>query len=219
MNTIPNQSTIVNSKELFPQLAGLKGGKKQAWINANLDTISALSEIVPFDSLCEALHCKADTLARALRHAETKHRPAVTAADKAMLEAQRASNKASMAISELAVQSSALAGLSADLDDMAANLSQYFGMMAQASTMMQKLMSRPNRYHSFHNIYLVRTASKSVQLSKSKVKSGSILDKRTARLLLSTPGRSQLPGQGVKGVSRRQYRHNARRSPGRWPYV
>lgn len=203
--------------ELFPQLAGLKGGKKQAWINANLKTISALAGMVPFDSLCEALHCKADTLTRALRHAESNHRPAITAADKAMLEAQRASIKASSAMNELAVQSSALAGLSADMDDMSANLSQYFGIMAQASTMMQKLMSRPNRYKSFHNVYLDRTDTKSVQLSKKTKKSSLIPGRGAARLLISTPGRLQLPGQVVKGVSRRQSAHNARRSPRRFP--
>jgi len=73
---------------LFPELEGLKGGKKQAWVSNHLDLIWSLNNELGFDKAREVLHMKADTLISALQRAEKSNRPAVTNGKRALAKAQ-----------------------------------------------------------------------------------------------------------------------------------
>jgi len=218
MDIISQKPKKNNTPEFLPHLKGLKGGEKQAYLNANRETIAAMAGILSFDELCELFHSTPATMASTLKKAEGRNRPAITQADKAMLEARQASNKASEVLGELSVQSSALAALSSEVDDMVENFARYFDMMAQANSVMSKMMKRQSRYRSLRNIYLARTGTKSQQLLKKTRKSSAISSRKAARLLLSTPGSSRLPGQVVKGESHRHYSRRKGKQE-RWPYV
>jgi len=87
--------------EVLPELAKLSGGRKQHWINANLDFIAALNDHLGFKDTARVLNMKSDTLSRALIKAEQRHRPVITQADKAMSKAQQADIKANKALAEL----------------------------------------------------------------------------------------------------------------------
>lgn len=94
--------------EVLPGLETLKGGQKQHWIDTNLDFIDMLNYHVGFDTACLMLNCKPDTLIKALRKAESQHRPAITQAEKALNRAALAENKAYEAIKELRTQAEIL---------------------------------------------------------------------------------------------------------------
>jgi len=94
--------------QILPGLKDLKGGQKQHWIDSNLDFIDMLHYHVGFDTACLMLNCKPDTLIKALRKAESQHRPAITQAEKALNRAAIAENKAYEAIKELRTQAEIL---------------------------------------------------------------------------------------------------------------
>lgn len=128
-----------NMTDLFPQLKGLKGGDKQAWVNKNLDFIAMLNDMVGFEEARTMLRMKPDTLISALGRAEGRHRPAITHADKAYNMAQRADMKADEALHELEVQANVISGQISETQELKQNLTSYFALMAQANNLMAKL--------------------------------------------------------------------------------
>lgn len=128
-------------KELFPHLKGLRGGDKQAWINANLDFIAMLNDQLGFDKTREVLFMKADTLASALKRAEARHRPVITEAQKAHMLATTADRKADAVMREQAIQAEAIAGLSQELSETKDILLQYHEMQAKIHTMTARALS------------------------------------------------------------------------------
>ena len=138
--------------EIFPELAKLKGGNKQGWINRNLDLISALNDNLGFDQTARVLHMKADTLSRALVRAEGSHRPVITEANKAMSRAVVNEAKINEALSELHRQAEELEIHTAEDYRLREYLGQYFGLLAAANTMMQKLVTsvEHTRYFTEH---------------------------------------------------------------------
>lgn len=160
--------------ELFPGLHKLAGGKKQAWINQNLDFIAMLNDNLGFEETAKALHMKADTLSKALVKAERGHRPSVTRADKAYYLAQSACGKADTALGELAVQAEAIACSTEEVQELKTNLTSYFTLISKASELMARLCQSTHSNLTEHIRY------------KSPRKVG--LTKRigSSRLLLST---------------------------------
>lgn len=136
--------------DLFPYLKGLPGGKKQEWINSNLDFIAMLNDIVGFEETRKLLYMKPGTLVSALKRAEGQHRPAVTRADKAYNVAQQANNNSYEALRELAVQAEAIAGNSAEVQELKENLTSYFTLMERANGLMAKLCQTTRVYFTEH---------------------------------------------------------------------
>jgi hypothetical protein len=129
-------------KELFPHLKGMNGGKKQHWINSNLDIISMLNDIMPFDDLCKALYCKADTLSKALQKAEGHHRPTITKTEKNQLHIQKVENKVDVLFQEQAVEAEVLAEQVDRVGNLEDNLANYFSAQAHLNTIIARLVSR-----------------------------------------------------------------------------
>lgn len=131
--------------ELFPYLKGLKGGKKQLWLNSNLDTIAMLAEHMSIDDLCKVLYCKPETVVKALKKAETRHRPTITRLDKAELRIAGVDNKINTAMQELEVQAEALMDNIGKTDQLQKNLRKYFEIQSQLSDFMSKLLVQSGR--------------------------------------------------------------------------
>jgi len=127
--------------DIFPELAKLKGGKKNFWINQNLDLIAALNDHLGFDQTAMVLNMKASTLSRALVRAEGSHRPVVTKAEKAMNRAVLNEGKINEVIKRLNCHAGALNEHFAEDYQLREYLAQYFKLQAAAHTMMEQLMS------------------------------------------------------------------------------
>ncbi len=127
---------------VFPGLKGLAGGKKQHWINANLDLISLLNDNIGFEYTRKALNMKADTLEKALQKAERQHRPAVTKAERAMNRTLVVESKLNEIIPELERQAVELSEHVADDIDLRKNLSDFFRLQASANSMMAEIVQR-----------------------------------------------------------------------------
>lgn len=180
--------------ELFPELAGLAGGKKQHWIESNLDLISMVQDAIGFDRACEIFHMKADTLSNALKRAEEHHRPMVTRADKAYNLAQVADGKASEALKELAIQAEVVAGTIEDVDQLKQNLTSYFKLNAELNRVMAGLCQSRRVYFTEH----IGSAH------KRKVGPTPLWNR--GRLLVCSDRRShQLPRPRVKNHSHRSH--------------
>lgn len=136
--------------ELFPELNGLKGGEKQAWINRNLDLISLLNGQLGFEPTRQVLKMKADTLASALQRAEQHHRPAVTRADRAYNLAQINEAKVNEVLKELSVQAEAISATADELGELKNNLTSYFTLMSQANEVMARLCQSTHTYFTEH---------------------------------------------------------------------
>lgn len=94
--------------DMFPELKGLCGGKKQAWINRNMDVIVALADKLEFEKVAAFFKMKPGTLSRALMKAEGQHRPVITKADKAISKAAMAEVRSYEAVKKLNEYASAL---------------------------------------------------------------------------------------------------------------
>ncbi|MFC1954321.1 hypothetical protein ACFLVZ_00655 [Chloroflexota bacterium] len=144
-------------KELFPELKGLNGGKKQHWINANLDNISMLADIMPFEDLCQILHSKSDTVVKALQKAEKKHRPAIRGAEKNSLKIQKVETDLDVFKRELQMQTEVLAGQVEKVGNLQEDLAEFFSIQASLNSFMKKRLLRADLrtsdYSSLHNIY------------------------------------------------------------------
>lgn len=136
--------------ELFPHLKGLAGGKKQAWINSNLDHIAMLNEMLGFEETCKALYMKADTLVTALKKAERYHRPEITEANKAFNLAERANNKADNIWKELSIQAEIIKKQLEDNENLRDILTLYFETMANNNLLMAKLCKATQTYFTEH---------------------------------------------------------------------
>jgi len=138
-------------KELFPELKGLKGGKKQHWINANLDKISMLAEIMSFEDLRKALYCKEETLTKALQKAEQHHRPTKTKLDKNALEIEKVGNSVGVIFKELQIQAEVLSETVEKVGFVNETLSEYHGIQARLHNLMEKQFSgtKSNSYVAY----------------------------------------------------------------------
>lgn len=186
--------------ELFPQLAGLKGGVKQHWVNTNLDFITLLNDNLGFDETCRVLHMKADTLASALKRAEDEHRPAITRADKAYSLAQRAEVKADESMHELAVQAEALIGSVNEVGELKQNLTSYFKLLAEVNSVMARLCQATINNLTYHID------------SPPKYKVGLTKRLSRGRLSVSNPVSHQLTGAKMSVRHRSHFKR-------RWPRV
>lgn len=135
--------------DIFPELAKLKGGKKEKWIRENRDLIVALNDQLGFDTTAEILYMKAGTLSRALVRAEGYHRPVITEANKAMNRAVLNENKINDVIKELNRHAEALDTHFAEDYQLREYLAQYFKLQAAAHTMMEQLMSNVSHTRGF----------------------------------------------------------------------
>lgn len=124
--------------DLFPELRGLKGGQKQAWINRHLPVIVALNDSLGFDETAELLHMKADTLARALKVAET--RPAITQSEKALSRGALNGRRIDELVQRVNRHQEALTGCFAEMRQVRDNLGQYFKLQAAASELMAEVI-------------------------------------------------------------------------------
>jgi hypothetical protein len=178
---------------VLPGLAKLTGGRKQAWINSNLDFIAALNDHLGFKETARVLNMKTETLSRALVKAEQGHRPAITQADKAMSRAQQADIKANKALQELHRQGEALNIHFGTDQQLREQLSQFFELQSRANSLMAQLVrSVPDLTYGLG--------------SAPKTKVGLSKRKRSVRLSVFRGPRSlaQLPGP-VKINSHRRY--------------
>lgn len=136
--------------DIFPELAKLKGGRKQAWINENLDLIVAVHDkLEDFDKTAEIFHMKLGTLSRALARAEGHHRPVVTLAQKAMNRGMLNEGKINEVIKEINRHAEALDTHFAEDYQLREYLAQYFKLQAAAHTMMEQLMSNVSHTRGF----------------------------------------------------------------------
>lgn len=174
--------------EVFPGLSGLKGGKKQVWVNANLELITLLNDQLGFDQTCRMLYMKAGTLSSALKKAEGRHRPTVTLAQKAMSRVLMTDGRLEGLGRVVHEQGEILETHLADDYRLRANLSNYFGLLAQANALMQELiMSTTTKGNDPNFTYHIGRASKH--------KVGPSTNSRSVRLLHYTPGRTNYPAR------------------------
>jgi len=74
--------------DLFPELTGLKGGKKQAWVINHLELIWSITDEVGFERAKEILRMKDATLVSALQRAEKSSPAAVTNGKRALAKSK-----------------------------------------------------------------------------------------------------------------------------------
>jgi len=131
-------------------LGSLAGGKKQQWVNANLDLITALNDHLGFQETQKALSMKPETLSRALQKAEKHHRPSITRADKAMNKSIVNETKLNEVVSEITRQGEALEQHTEADQQLLNHLVQFYELQSRANAMMADLV-KSNLM--LHNIY------------------------------------------------------------------
>lgn len=136
--------------ELFPFLKGMNGGKKQYWINSNLDFIAMLSEHMEFNDLCQTLHSKPETVVKALQKAEQKHRPAVTKADQALNLGQINSIQISEVHKEVESQADILEYLVSDYTEIKEYLADFLESIGNSHLIMSNLMRKSVSNLTYH---------------------------------------------------------------------
>ena len=140
--------------EIFPELAKLKGGKKNFWINRNLDLVAGLNDTIGFDTTARVLHMKADTLSRALVRAEGHHRPQITLAEKALNRGVLHEGKINDIIKQLNRHAGEFEQHVEDDNQLREHLEKFYQLQAAANTIMAELISstRHARNLTYHII-------------------------------------------------------------------
>ena len=140
--------------EIFPELAKLKGGKKNFWISRNLDLVAALNDTIGFDTTAKVLHMKADTLSRALVRAEGHHRPQITLAEKALNRGVLHEGKINDIVDKLNRHAAEFDEHVEDDNQLREHLEKFYQLQAAANTIMAELMSstRHTRNLTYHII-------------------------------------------------------------------
>ena len=190
--------------EIFPELAKLKGGKKNFWISQNLDLVAALNDTMGFDATARVLNMKADTLSRALVRAEGHHRPQVTKAEKALSRVALNEGKIYDLAKIVNGHSEALTQCFAEMRQVRDNLSRYFQLQSAASALMAEVMSNVKTTPD------VPSFTQHIFLSPKR-KVGPSLRIGTGRLFVyHGPRRNQLPGPS-RSSHHRNYNHQRER--------
>lgn len=166
------------SIELFPELRGLSGGKKQHWLNSHLDVLATLYEVLPFDQLCSATYCKPETLLKALKKQEGRHRPSLRVAEQALSVANLANSGQVANRQELKLQFELLSEAVNDLDDLKQNLSDFFEAQAHINKLMSNLVQKSRSNLTYHIGSTTRrkvrpTETKSITSSRPSVSKNS----------------------------------------------
>lgn len=156
--------------ELFPGIKkGMKGGQKQRWFNAHLDLVLELHERVGFETALEMLDTKPETLIRVLKRAEKRHRPAITKADKAMLQVQSVDVRLDRTMRELHIQAEELMTNVNKLDQLQENLKEYFELQARLNDFMSKLMASAGSQRANNFTYhILRNGRQELELTHEK---------------------------------------------------
>lgn len=148
ISNITQNQDPVNTDRLpdpLPGLQDLKGGKKQAWNNANRELITLTYDQFGPDYTKALYNLKDTTLSRVLNTAERQHRPSYRKADQAMNKAYLNEKRI---LEELKPQfdSMAEAVLQHFDDDQALRktLSDFFQLQAAANSMMAKIVQNPD---------------------------------------------------------------------------
>lgn len=175
--------------ELIPGLKHLAGGKKQNWINNNMELIASLNEAIGFNETAKHLHMTPATLARALERQEKYSRPVITKAEKALANANLNKYKIDNLTGMIERQIKSFETHCEDDLQLREQLGQYFGMMAAANALMQELVTGVKKSLTLRNIYS-RADKRKVGLTR--------LNPRGRLLLCHGPGLRQLPGPAIR---------------------
>lgn len=197
---------------------GLHGGKKQSWINANLDTIAGVHSALGFEQTCQLFNMKADTLISALQKQGKRHKPAVTKADKAFNLAYLNETRIHDLTKEVYTAFEFLSNFSEDFQTHLKQLENYFTVQAKTNELMANLCKDMSTSRvTYFTEHIFSKARREVGLTRklervgltTKSKAGTDVKYHPGQLShFRGPVRNQLTGPKARKISKHQYSHN-----------
>lgn len=168
-NSITVETGKVNIPAVMPGLENLKGGKKQHWINANLNFISSTYERFGLEYTKAIFNLKDETLNKALQRSENKHRPAVTMAEKAFNSAFMANEKYYKLQPEVDEIISTMSAHISNDQQLRQTLSDFFQLQAKLNSMVSDLVLKQDYNMSNFTEHILWKESREVRPTRPEL--------------------------------------------------